>query len=93
MNTDPKNQERVPGLQLHPEQTSPNTNPRKLYAVTVRHIDCCESIVRVQAKSETEAETAAVNRARRQKNWAWDTTEHELYAFSVEQVTEGGRHV
>jgi len=27
MNTDPKNQERVQGLQLHPEQTVPNTNP------------------------------------------------------------------
>jgi len=26
MNTDPKNQERVQGLQLHPEQTSPDTN-------------------------------------------------------------------
>jgi hypothetical protein len=93
MNTDPKNQERVQGLQLHPEPAVPNTHPRRLYEVTVRHIDCYESRVRVQAPSEAEAEDAAVQHVKRQKDWQWDTTEHELYAFSVEQVTEGGRHV
>jgi len=70
-----------------------DTNRRKLYEVTVRHIDCCESRVRVKAKSESEAENAAVRRIASQDNWAWDTTESELYAFSVEAVREGGRHV
>jgi hypothetical protein len=91
MNTVPKNIKPDQGLSLHPEQLSTDNNPRKLYEVTVRDVTFRETRVRVKAKSETAAETAAVKRACH-ADWKWEEYEHDLYAFSVEQVKEGGSH-
>ena len=93
MKTDPKNQARVQGQQLHPEQTSSNNNPRKLYEVVVHRTDYCYATIRVEAESEDEAETQAEEIAELQPEANWDAADRELYAFSVEQMKEGGSHV
>ena len=93
MNTDPKNQERVQGLQLHPELAVSNTNPRKLYDVTVYRGDYFSTKFRVKASSEREAETEARELSEQRDISKWDVTDRELYHFDIEQVKEGGRHV
>ena len=104
MNTDPKNQERVQGLQLHPEQTSPNTNPmnpaepkgigtneeRRIYKVTVHRTDYLYTVVPVEAESEDEAETKAEEVAALLPVADWDVADRDLYTYAVE-VKEGGK--
>ena len=92
MNTDPKTNKPVQGLQLHPEQASPNTNQRKLYEVTVHSTEYRYIVVRVRAQSEASAETTAERIARSRKDSAWGVADRDLYAYSVEQVQEGGAH-
>lgn len=67
------------------------TNPRKLYEVTVHRTDYCYATIRVEAESEDEAETQAEEIAELQPEANWDAADRELYAFSVEQVKEGGQ--
>ena len=92
MNTDPQNQERVQGLQLHPEQSVPNTNPRKHYQVTVARIDYLYTRIRVEAESEDAAETMAEQLAQVQEELRWDCADRDLYALEVEEVKEGKSH-
>jgi len=95
MKTHPKNQERVQGLQLHPEQTSPDTNPRRLFEVTVHCTDYRLMVFRLQAESEKAAENKAEKIAKRRKKSQWDFASRDLYAYAypVHQIKEGGRHV
>jgi hypothetical protein len=72
---------------------STDTNPRKLYEVTVYRTDYLYTRVRVEAKSEEAAERAAERLAGLQKKSEWDFADRDLYAYEVEQVQEGGAHV
>lgn len=61
MNTDPKNNEPVQGLQLHPEHTASDTNPHShaVYEVTVYLTQYRVGTVIVEAASEEEAREKA----------------------------------
>ena len=94
MNTDPKNNEPVQGLQLHPEQTSSNTHPSltRLYEVTVHRTDYLYTILRVDAQTSEQAEQLAEQLASLQDDSAWDIADRDCYAFSVEPVQKGACH-
>jgi len=89
MKTDPKNQERVQGLQLHPEQTSPNTNPRQTYVVTVWRIDYRETKVRIWGKSQAEAKIKAKRAAVCKASSQWHLIDRKLRALDA-KLMEGG---
>ena len=92
MKTHPKNQERVKGLQLHPEQTSPNTNSRHLYKVVLFLKQEKSASLTVPATSESEASQWASMLAKN-LNMDWGLFWEEISVQKVEQVREGGRHV
>ena len=91
MKTDTKNSNafRAPS---HPEQLSTDTNPRRLYEVTVHRAEHRHLTVRVEAKSEAEAEYIAEKLAKRRRHTKWELVDRELHACHVEQVKKGGRH-
>jgi hypothetical protein len=91
MNTDPKTNTPVQGLKLHPELASPDTNQRRLYEVTVHRTDYRYIKVRVWATSEASAENTAERIAHRRNDREWNVADRDLYAYSVEQVQEGGQ--
>jgi len=61
--------------------------------VEVHRTDYLASFIRVWAKSEDEAETQAEERAESQYGTEWHSHGRDLYAFGIEEVQEGGRHV
>jgi hypothetical protein len=89
MKTDPKNSN-ASGLLSHPEQAA-DTNPRRLYEVTVHRTDYRALNVRVKAESEQEAASLAEELAQTQDDSFWNVADRDCYAYSVEKVTEGGQ--
>jgi hypothetical protein len=95
MNTDPKNNEPVQGLQLHPEQLSTDTNPRteKQYEVIlfytqtsrVRKIVMAENLAQAKDKA-WEIEAGDIWEA------DLDPVDGELYVDTVKLVKEGENH-
>ena len=88
MKTDTKNSN-ASGTLSHPEQATDN-NPRKLYEVTVHRTDYRYTKIRVQAKSEDEAENLAEDIAGLQEDSEWDVADRDLYAFEARELAEGG---
>lgn len=78
--------------QPHPEQLSNDTNPRRLYEVTVHRTDYFYTRVRVWANSEADAENNAEKRAALQDKSKWEVADRDLYSYSVEVVKRGGAH-
>jgi hypothetical protein len=75
-----------------PSNQGTDTNPRKLYEVTVHGTEYRYITIRVHAKSEAAAETSAERIARLREDSAWSVADRDLYAYEVNQLEEGGSH-
>jgi hypothetical protein len=91
MTTDPKTSN-ASGALIHPEPAA-DTNPRRLYEVTVHRTDYRYMELRMWAESEDDARGNARKRAALQHEAKWKMADRDCYVYSVEQVTEGGANV
>ena len=69
-----------------------DTNPRKLYQVTVARVDYHYTIVLVEAESEKEAQPKAKRLADGQET-IWHIADRECFVNGCNEVKEGGCHV
>jgi hypothetical protein len=67
-----------------------DTNPSRLYEVTVHRVDYLYARIRVDATTESEAEIKAKEIAELQAESAWKFADRDVSLADVEQITEGG---